>query len=154
MTEYTRIVERLLKMTEEKQKAMLRFFVKMPLESKIDIFEKNRSIFHRLREKEQNISLSILSYVSLLLSIAQHHNDTYDIDKNVINIRSKSLRSQPKRDVLIGKWSLIKELKNEKKLSLRQICHYLKKYHKIEVATSTLHALWHEFEVNQGDRNV
>jgi hypothetical protein len=149
MTENSKIIAKLLKMTDDEQKVILRVFVKLPIESKIEIFENNRSVFFKLREEEHHISLSTLSYVSLIMSIRQYRNDIDNVDKNIIHIRSKSLRNQPKRDILIGKWSLVKELKNEKNLSLRQICRYLKKYHKIEVATSTLHALWHEFEIEK-----
>jgi len=149
MNKNTKIVEKLLKMTNEQQKEILRFFVKLPLEFKLEVYDNNRNIFHKLREKEPDISLSILSYSALVLSIKLHQNGTHALDRNVINIRSKSIRRQPKRDILIGKWSLVKELKNKKKLSLRQICNYLKKYHKIDVASSTLHALWHEFETKK-----
>jgi len=149
MTENSKIIAKLLKMTNEEQKVILRVFIKLPLESKVDIFENNRSVFFKLREDKHDIPLSILSYISLIMSIRQYHDNIDNIDKKMINIRSKSLRNQPKRDILIGKWSLVKELKNEKNLSLRQICRYLKKYHKIEVATSTLHALWHEFEIEK-----
>lgn len=65
-------------------------------------------------------------------------------------MRLKSFREYPKKDKLIGKWALIKELKTVKKLSWREISQYLKKYHKLDVAHSTIYDLWKKLEKEEG----
>lgn len=147
------IVVRLLKKTDEEQKAILRAFVSMPLESKMKAMELNRNIFYPLKQENRDIPLPILSYVAMILAIEKYRAQTTGLDKNVIDVRAKSFRKQPKRDKLIGKWALIRSLKNDKNLSFRQISNYLKKYHKLSVAHSTIYDLWRELEVEkQGEK--
>lgn len=147
-------VTRLLKKTDEEQKICLRGFVKMPLESKMKVMELNRDVFYPLKQENKDIPLPILSYVAMILAIEKYRDQTSGLDKNMIDVRAKSFRKQPKRDKLIGKWALIRSLKNDKNLSFRQISNYLKKYHKLSVVHSTIYDLWCEFEVTkkQGEK--
>lgn len=147
-------VVRLLKKTDEEQKAILRAFASIPLEAKVMIMEFNRDVFYPLRQENRDIPLPILSYAALILAIEKYRAQTTGLDKNVIDVRAKSFRKQPKRDKLIGKWALIRSLKNDKNLSFRQISIYLKKYHKLSVAHSTIYDLWRELEIRkkQGEK--
>lgn len=140
-------VTRLVKKTDEEQKAILRSFIKMPLESRVKTMEESRAIFYLLKEKNKDIALQLLSYGSLILAIAKQQDATDDVKKHTVAIRSKSYRKQPKRDKLLSKWALIKSLKNDENLSFRQIATYLQKYHKLSVVHSTIHDMWHELEV-------
>jgi len=147
-------VVRLLKKTDEEQKAILRSFLKMPLESRVKAMEESRAIFYPLKENNKDVPLHLLSYVSLVLAIVKYQHITDDIKKYTVAIRSKSYRKQPKRDKLLGKWALIKLLKNDENLSFRQIAAYLYKYHKLSVVHSTIYDLWCELEVTkkQGEK--
>lgn len=140
-------VTRLLKITEEEQKAILRSFVKMSLESRVKVMEESRAIFYRLREENKDVSIHILSYTSFILAIIKYQDTTDVLKRHIVAIRSKSYRKQPKRDKLLGKWALIKSLKNDESLSFRQIAAYLQKYHKLSVVHSTIHDMWCELEV-------
>jgi hypothetical protein len=148
------IVVRLLKKTDEEQKAILRAFVSMPLESKMKAMELNRNIFYPLKQENRDIPLPILSYVAMILAIEKYRAQTTGLDKNVIDVRAKSFRKQPKRDKLLGKWALIRSLKNDKNLSFRQISNYLKRFHKLSVVHSTIYDLWRELEIRkkQGEK--
>lgn len=141
-------VERLLKKTDEEQKQSLRKLIKMPLEGRVKVLEINRGIFYPLREMNKDLDVSLLSYISLIKSVEKYQENTNDLDRNVVELRSKSIRIHPKRDKVIGYWALIKELKN-KGLSYRKIAAYLKKYHKLEVVHSTIYDLWNELEVDK-----
>ncbi len=143
------IVTRLVKKTDEEQKAILRSFVKMPLESRVKIMEESRAIFYPLKEENKDVSLQILSYASLILAIVKYQDVADDVQKHIVTMRSKSFRKQPKRDKLLGRWALIKSLKNDENLSFRQIAAYLQKYHKLSVVHSTIHDMWCELEVTK-----
>jgi len=142
-------VTQLLKSTNEEQKQTLRAFSKMPLESRVRVFEKHKKIIYSLKDKHSKVDISILSYASFILAVNQYVSDVTDIDKNTLDLRSKSMRKFAKREKLLAKWALIKELKNVKGLSFRQITQYLKKYHKLEVVHSTVYDLWKELEENK-----
>lgn len=142
-------VTHLVKKTDEEQKSILRGFLKMPLEARVKVMEESRNIFYPLREENKDTALQLLSYVSLILAIAQYQNTTDDVKRHTAAIRSKSFRKQPKRDKLLGKWALIKSLKNDENLSFRQIANYLHKYHKLSVVHSTIHDMWCELEINK-----
>ena len=125
----------------------------MPEESKIKVMSLNRDIFHPLRQNNQEVDLSTLSYVSLILSIDKYQEESSDLDKNVIEIRSNSFPKHPKKNKLLNRWALVKELREEKDLSFRQISEYLKKYHKLSIAHSTIYELWQELENKEGRKN-
>jgi len=142
-------VTQLLKSTNEEQKQTLRFFSKMPLESRVRVFERHKQTLYSLRDKHNKVDIPILSYASFILAVDQYVSTITEIDKNTLDLRAKSMRKFAKREKLLTKWALIKELKNVKKLSFRQIATYLKKYHKLEVVHSTVYDLWKELEENK-----
>lgn len=142
-------VTRLLKITEEEQKAILRSFVKIPLEARVKVMEESRIIFYPLRDENRDTALQLLSYASLILAIVKYQDVTDDVKRHTVAMRSKSYRKQPKRDKLLGKWALIKSLKNDESLSFRQIAAYLQKYHKLSVVHSTIYDMWCELEITK-----
>ncbi len=142
-------VTRLLKKTDEEQKAILRSFVKMPLEARLKAMEESRNIFYPLREENKDVALQLLSYASLVLAIVKYEDATDNMQKYTVAMRSKSYRKQPKREKLLGKWAIIKSLKNDEGLSFRQIATYLQKYHKLSVVHSTIYDMWCELEITK-----
>jgi len=139
-------VTQLLESTNEEQKQTLRVFSKMPLESRVKVFEGHKKIIYSLRDKHSKVNISVLSYTSFIFAVNQYISNISDIDKNTLDLRTKSMRKFAKKEKLLAKWALIKELKNVKGLSFRQIAKYLKKYHKLEVVHSTVYDLWKELE--------
>lgn len=149
VTQLENKVAQLLKLTNEQQKQTLRVFSKMPLESRVKVFEWHKKMIYELKDKHREVDISILSYTSFILAVNQYITDTTDIDKNTLALRATSIRKFAKREKLLSKWALIKELRNVKGLSFRQIAKYLKKYHKLEVVHSTVYDLWKELEYNK-----
>lgn len=150
-------------MNEEQQNALLRLFSRLSLSLKIDIFTNQKKIFFKLKEKNSDVDLSILTYCALILSIENYANEKNDfeklrisdLDKNQILkftsnkaklFISKQARIQTKRDKLLKFWAVVKTLKEKENFSFRQICDYLKKYHKLDVAHSTIYNLYVELE--------
>lgn len=144
-------MDRIVKTTEEAQKQILRKFVNLPIGSKLEIMKLNRNIFYKFREKHQDVSMEILSYASLLKAIEKFCEKQPELDLNIVKMRSKTVKKQPKQDRLLDRWALIKELKS-KNLSYREVSKYLKKYHKLDVAHSTIYAMWQELENNNKEK--
>ncbi len=145
------ITLKFLKMTNEQQKSTLRHFTKMPVAQKAIVMDGHKQAFHSLRQNNRDIATNILSYVALIKAISSF------IDENKVNINAQKIKGnfykkQPKSEQLINKWSLLKELRIEQKLSFRQISIYLQKYHKLKVSYSTICEIWNKLE-KEGKNN-
>jgi len=140
------IVIKLTKKTDQEQKKSLRIFVKMPIESKIEVLAIQQRVSTTLAEQNRDVALPVLSLVSIIIAIDEYSNNVDDIDKNAIALKVATLVQTSKRDMLLDNWNLVKELKNNKKLSFRQISQYFKKYLKLTVGFSSIHKLWIELE--------
>lgn len=132
----------------EQQNQFLRFFVKLDVDKKLNILRIQRDGFYALRQANKEVEISILTYCSLILAIQQQYKSLNVLDKNIITLNARKMSKNHKKEKLIGYWAVIKELKNDKKQSFRQIVQYLKKIHKLEVAHSTLHKIWSELELD------
>ena len=150
----TEIIIRILHISIEQQNQLLRFFVRLDIDKKLNIMKTQRDCFYPLKQTYHEVEISILTYCSLILAIQDQYKSLSVIDKNIITLNAKRLPKSYKKEKLIAYWALIKELKNTKKQSFRQIALYLKKYHRLEVAHSTIYDLWYELEVTkkQGEK--
>jgi len=145
-------VEQLVKLNNEQQKVLIRFFSKVPLEDKVLIMDGSRKFFYTLRENNKGFAIGMISYCSHILAIQHYQNELDGVDQNLINLRAKSFRKATKKEIVMNKLSLINELKKDKKLSYEQIVVYLKKYHKIEVSAATVFNVYKKFnEENEND---
>ncbi len=148
------ITNSLTKQSEFEQIQTFRNFAKMPIEHKIKIMKINKNIFHKLKSENKDIALDELSYISLFKAIIKYESSLSELDKNIINLRSKTIKKQPKKAWLKKRWALIKELKNDQGLSFREMPIYLKKYHNFYVSESTIYTLWSKMnKLNTGEKN-
>lgn len=145
--EIEKVLQVIIKQTLEQQNQLLRYYSKLPLESKVNIMEIKRKLFYKIHQNNSVTPIGVLLYAALILSIEKFKDEISEIDKNTLEIRSKEFRKQPKREKLISYWALVKSLKNDKDLSFRQISTYLEKYHKFRVAHSVIYELWQIFEI-------
>lgn len=139
-------IEHLTKLSIELQNQKLRLFAKVDITTKLKILEQQKPIFHQLKSVYGDIENAILTFASLVLAIDNVVKELDTVNLNTIKLKNKSVRQKAKRDRLLGYWAIIRTLKLEQDLSFRQIAQYLKKYHKLEVAHSTLYRLWSELE--------
>lgn len=139
-------VSRLLKIPYEEQKQRLRDFARSSIEKKITIMELKQENFYPLFQNNKHMEKAIIEYSALLIAIDKYNNNLNNLDKNVIEERSKSFRQQPQNEKLLGHWAIVKTLKVDKKYSFRKIENYLKKYHKFNIAYSTIFNKWKELE--------
>lgn len=147
------IISRILHVNEEQQSQYLRFFARLDLVKKLEILKLQRDNFYALKQINKEAEASILTYCSLILAIKNQHKNLSVLDKNILTLNAKKLSKSHKKEKLLGNWAVIKELKDVKKQSFRQIAEYLKKYHKLEVAHSTIFALWVDLETKKIEQN-
>jgi len=139
------VVIRLLQMSEDQQKIVIRKFSKLSFEQKMQVFSNHGKNFYALKQKKVELENAVLSYIALIQAISTYVHSETEIIK-ISKIKNGYKRSQSKSDKLIERWSLIKELKNDHKLSFREIAAYLMKYHKIKIAHSTIYDTWKKLE--------
>jgi len=143
-------VIKILKQTEAQQKTAIRQFSKLTLRDRIYICSNHRKFFYDLKQKNEDLEISTLSYIAFIKAISKFiNNQDNETRINISKIAIGLKKSRIKSDILLDRWSLIKELRNEHKLSFRDIAIYLMKYHKIKVAHSTIFEMWQKLEKNK-----
>lgn len=139
-------LEAITKMRIEAQNQQLRLFARIDITTKLKILEQQKPIFHKLKSVYSDVDNAVLTLASLVLAINNVLKELDTVNLNAIKLKTKSVRQKAKRDRLLGYWAIVRALKLEQNFSFRHIAEYLKKYHKLEVAHSTLYRLWSELE--------
>lgn len=143
-------IEKLTQLSDEAQNQQLRFFARSDLEMRLKILSKQKQIFHKFKALHPNTDNALLTLSSLLIAIKEEANSLDPIDLNLIKLRGKNNKRRMKRDILLRYWAIIKKLKYDKTMSFRDISLYLQKYHHLNVAHSTIYAIWQEIEEKKG----
>lgn len=138
--------ENISKLSYETQKQKLRFFVRLELVIKLQIFQNQTKIFHKLRQNYIDDSKEMLSYIAFILAIDEEIGQMDIVNLNAVKLKSRQFRRRAKREKLLSYWAIIKTLRVNEKMSFRQISEYLLKYHKLAIAHSTIFNLWCEIE--------
>ena len=145
-------IEKITKMHMEQQNQLLRFFSRVDLETKLKIMQTQREIFHILKNLHKNIDNTALTYSSLVVSILRERKNS---NSNTKIFKAKKFRRSSKKDKILEKWAIVKSLKNDEKLSFRQISVYLQKYYRFYVSYSLIYKIWSELEektINKGEQ--
>lgn len=145
--------EIITKFNQESQNQKLRLFAKYEIEIKIKILEHQKKLFHKLKAIYNDVDNSVLTLSTLILAVETISKKENEINLNTIRLRSKNNKAKIKRQKILSYWSIVKTLKLKEEMSFRQISLYLKKYHKFEIAHSTIHNLWNELENNKKEEN-
>lgn len=146
-------IEKLTQMPEEVQNQQLRFFARANLEIKLKILTNQKPIFHKLKGLHTNIDNVLLTLSSLLIAIKEETYSLDPVDMNLIKLRGKNNKRRLKRDILLGYWAIIKKLKKDEGMSFRGISQYIRKYHRMDIAYSTIYAVWQEIEEKKDKYN-
>lgn len=161
-------IERLLKVSFQQQSALLRYFGRSDIVTRIKILAEKTELFHKLRQENSSIDKNTLEYSALITAIQKANNEEQSLRKKSfggmeleeIRILSqkkayafirKIKKPDPTREKLLGYWAIVRMLKLEQNFSFRQITLYLKKYHRVDVAYSTIHKMWKELEKNENN---
>lgn len=143
-----RLFEKITKQNQESQNQKLRLFAKVDFETKIQILEQQKQLFHKLKSAHSDTENTILTLASLILAIDAVAKELDDVNLNAIKLRSKNNKSKIKRQKVLGYWAIVRTLKLKQNMSFRDIATYFAKYHKLEVSYSTIYELWTELENN------
>jgi hypothetical protein len=156
-------IEKHSKVNLETQSALIRFLARLDIDTRLLVFKQHRKILFMFRDMRIDGSIEMFSYVAFLLAVKQVYADqqkikslnfegmTLDeirdlsIQKAELFLNKKFTRNKPKREQLLRHWGTIKVLR-EKGLSFRDISLYLDKNNKLNIAHSTIYALWNELE--------
>jgi len=141
-------VENTTKIGVEKQNQRLRLFAKVDIDTKLQIMQNQKLIFHKLKATNDNVDNTILTLSSLILAIDTFAKKNDNVNLNAIKLRTRYSKSKVKRQRILGYWSIVRTLKIEHKMSFRDIATYFAKYHKLNVSYSTIYELWNEIENN------
>lgn len=147
-----RIIEIITQQTYESQNQQLRLFARVELPMKLQILQRQKQLFHKLKGTHSDVDNSALTLASLILAIESVTKDLDVINLNAIKIRGKNNKIKIKRQKVIGYWAVVRTLKIEQNMSFRNISSYFRKYHKLEVSYSTIYTLWNELENNIGEK--
>lgn len=161
------IVERMTKVNQIDQTKQISYFSRCPLGIRLEIFEKHRDVFHRLREiYREEASFSDISYCSLILAIGLirakekallkksfgemsldeiRDLSSYQVKKFV----EKTTKRAEKREKLISYWSLVRDLKINHGLSFEKISMFLLKKRKFKISASYIYECWNELEAKE-----
>jgi len=156
------LIEKITKMSEKQQRQVLLFFAKLPISIRVELFEKHKIVFYKLKQVHLNTSPSLLSYCALIvvasscknnqkmLQSVNFQNLTLDeilqlsLQQIQIFKHSKARKKQQYAQV-IKYWSLVKTLKSQN-MSFRDISEYLQKYHRVNISYSTIYKIYKKLE--------
>ena len=141
-------IEKITKMDEEKRNYFIRVFSKLGLVAKLDVCELQRNLFHKIRINYPDVHNSVLTLCSLILAIQKVVKNMDTTQYRALKIRGSRKSSQKKRQKLLSYWSIVKQLREQEKMSFREIEKYFAKYH-MDVSYSTIYGLWVELESNK-----
>ena len=141
-------IETITKFSLEMQNQNLRLFARVDLQTKLQILQLQKQLFHKLKNTHSDIENTILTLSSLILAVDSVVKELDDVNLNAIKLRGKNNKSKIKRQKVLGYWAIVRTLKLEQSMSFRDIATYFAKYHKIEVSYSTIYELWNELENN------
>jgi len=152
MDEFIQKLEKLTKMSQKVQNQKLRNFLRVDIETKLKIFDLQRSKFHQLKELNKDDSNGFLTLASLILATDEVLINMSGVIFKATIMKGQNIKRRVKRERLLGYWAIVKMLRDEQNMSFRQIAQYFRKYYKFEVAHSTICELWNSLQ-NEGKTN-
>ena len=141
-------IETITKFSLEMQNQNLRLFARVDLQTKLQILQLQKQLFHKLKNTHGDVDNTILTLSSLILAVDSVAKELDDVNLNAIKLRGKNNKAKIKRQKVLGYWAIVRTLKLEQNMSFRDIATYFAKYHKLEVSYSTIYELWNELENN------
>jgi len=142
-----KITEIITKISLKEQNQLLRFFARVDVKSRLEIIKKQKIIFHKLKIAHDDIDNTVLTYSSMILAIFEMKKNINIEIYNAMKLKAKNLRKSSKREKIMEKWAIVRSIKNDEKLSFRQISQYLHKYYKFDISYSAIYKIWQEIEI-------
>lgn len=139
-------IQYLTKKPTAEQKRLLKLFVKLTFTQRKEVLKKQRSIFHILRStKGKEFDNETLTLASQILALEDYENslDTHELD--LIKFKNKKANKNNKTGKLLVIWSIIKDLKENKNMTFREIADFITDT-RFEVSYSLVFQEWKKFE--------
>lgn len=158
------VINRILKQSEEMQKASLRYYTRCSHDVKVLILTNKTPIFHQLRQKNSDVDKATIEYCAMVIAIQDQQNQEKMLsnksfgdltleeieklsDLQVSKFKSKQKKRGSKGDFLLAHWAEVRRLKLVKGFSFRDIADYFnQKYRDFEVSKSKVQSMWTELE--------
>lgn len=147
---YERIIENLTKKTVIQQQKLVKLFGNFTIQQQMEIMNTKYSLFHKLKTKNKELEEnSIFALSAFIIAIDEFLIKLNETEKNLLKFEQKKYKSNLKKQRLLQYWSIVKELKENKSMSFREISSYLKKFYKADFSYSTIYQKWQEIERNK-----
>lgn len=158
------IINRILKQSEEMQKASLRYYARCPADIKISILANKTPIFHKLRQENSEIEKGTLEYCAMVIAIQEHQHQEKMLSKKsfdeltldeieklsdieISKFKFKRKKRGQKGEFLLSHWAEVRRLKLIKGFSYREIADYFsQRYRDFEVSKSKVQSMWIQLE--------
>ncbi|MDD2887639.1 MAG: hypothetical protein PHY66_08220 [Aliarcobacter sp.] len=140
-------LEFLTKKPIDDQKVLLKHFAKLNSSQQKKVLNRQRDTFHKLKSlNNRDVDKDTLTLASLIISIDDFINSLSSTKLKVIKFKNKKPQVKLKTQKLLSYWSIVKELKENEKMSFRDISDYLQRNHKFGVSYSLIFKIWVEIE--------
>ncbi|MDP3465027.1 MAG: hypothetical protein Q8R86_04580 [Sulfuricurvum sp.] len=161
------IINRILKQSEEMQKASLRYYTRCSHDVKVLIMTNKTPIFHQLRQKNSDVDKATIEYCAMVIAIQDQQNQEKMLshksfgdmtleeieklsDLQASKFKSKQKKRGEKGNFLLAHWAEVRRLRLVKGFSFRDIADYLtQRYRDFEVSKSKVQSMWTQLEKEQ-----
>lgn len=136
--ENVKICETLTKLNVKGIKKAFKDFASFDIDARNEIFNIQRTHFHKLKELHKDYSNETLSQCSLVIAIRQYIKSIPMEDCSIVQGKIEKM--------LMERWPYIRKSKLEKKLSFVKIAKKLYEKYSIKVDQSYLYKIWKKVE--------
>lgn len=136
----------LTRKSSREQKRLLRLFAKLTFSQRKDVLKKQRSIFHTLRSRRgKEFDNETLTLASQILAIEEYEDSLDEYELKLLKHNEKKTNKNNKTEKLLVLWAVIKDLKENKNMSFREIANFISDT-KFEVSYSLIFQEWKKHE--------
>ena len=139
------IIFSITQLDSKDQKRLLHLFARLNELLRVEIFENQRTIFHKIKSKYIDIENNTIGYCSFILAIKE-----FESNVNFDELQSIKFENQYRKidinEKLSTVVSVIIQLREKQNFTYRDIAKYLKKNHRINVAHSTIFRFYNQIK--------
>lgn len=139
------LISSITQLDSKEQKRLSHLFARLNELLRVEIFENQRTIFHKIKSKYIDIENNTIGYCSFILAIKE-----FESNVNFDELQSIKFENQYRKidinEKLSTVVSVIIQLREKQNFTYRDIAKYLKKNHRINVAHSTIFRFYNQIK--------